>query len=337
MCLNCKLSAQNARRFALFSEKSTTPISNAWSLRPLGCKPVCHRCHCHLVEAPSPLGQGPPPAGSPTLTWPNHVTVSTCSLYAESRVDLLDWELKEQQSCGFWLSTRLSCSIDCPQPPNSALICFQTIVRVCHLPHDVRWSCDQCVLSLSILICLRSLCVCHPPARLLRSLWLPINLLLVCQVKYEWWWVYVADKKSHLLITAPVQVCSLRSEEEVRHSHFLTALGKKRGPLRSISLTSGLSCATGERFAVFFSDSAEILGTTENRHIPVHCDTPVRFVFWLWSSATHQGELPDFPRMMRIQMFSVCRDIGTNKFGGARSATRFSRSVSSWMWKKRRK
>ncbi len=35
------------------------------------------------------------------------------------------------------------------------------------------------------------------------------------QVKYEWWWVYVADRKNHLLITAPVQVCSLRKDEEV--------------------------------------------------------------------------------------------------------------------------
>lgn len=33
--------------------------------------------------------------------------------------------------------------------------------------------------------------------------------------KYEWWWLYVADKKSRLLITAPVQVCSLRTEEQV--------------------------------------------------------------------------------------------------------------------------
>ena len=35
------------------------------------------------------------------------------------------------------------------------------------------------------------------------------------QIKYEWWWLYVSDKKNHLLITAPVQVCSLRTEEEV--------------------------------------------------------------------------------------------------------------------------
>ena len=35
------------------------------------------------------------------------------------------------------------------------------------------------------------------------------------QIKYEWWWLYVSDKKNHLLITAPVQVCSFRTEEEV--------------------------------------------------------------------------------------------------------------------------
>ena len=40
--------------------------------------------------------------------------------------------------------------------------------------------------------------------------------LLFPQMKYEWWWLYVADRRNHLLITAPVQVCSLRTEEEVR-------------------------------------------------------------------------------------------------------------------------
>jgi translocation protein SEC63 len=36
------------------------------------------------------------------------------------------------------------------------------------------------------------------------------------QEKHEWWWLYVADKKNHLLITAPVQVCSLKHEESVQ-------------------------------------------------------------------------------------------------------------------------
>ena len=34
-------------------------------------------------------------------------------------------------------------------------------------------------------------------------------------MKYEWWWLYVADKKNQLLISAPLQVCSLKTEEEV--------------------------------------------------------------------------------------------------------------------------
>ncbi|XP_074663025.1 translocation protein SEC63 homolog isoform X2 [Tubulanus polymorphus] len=34
--------------------------------------------------------------------------------------------------------------------------------------------------------------------------------------KYEWWWIYVADRKNHQLITAPVQVCSLKDREEVQ-------------------------------------------------------------------------------------------------------------------------
>ncbi|XP_064618130.1 translocation protein SEC63 homolog [Liolophura sinensis] len=34
--------------------------------------------------------------------------------------------------------------------------------------------------------------------------------------KQEAWWVYVADRKAHMLITAPVQLCSLKREEEVK-------------------------------------------------------------------------------------------------------------------------
>ncbi|KAK2171190.1 hypothetical protein NP493_1094g02025 [Ridgeia piscesae] len=35
-------------------------------------------------------------------------------------------------------------------------------------------------------------------------------------LKYEWWWLYVADKKNQLIISAPLQVCSLMSEEEIQ-------------------------------------------------------------------------------------------------------------------------
>ena len=41
-------------------------------------------------------------------------------------------------------------------------------------------------------------------------------MFCVCQAKHEWWWLYVADRKNHLLITAPVQVCSLKDEEQVQ-------------------------------------------------------------------------------------------------------------------------
>ncbi|XP_059158814.1 translocation protein SEC63 homolog [Physella acuta] len=34
--------------------------------------------------------------------------------------------------------------------------------------------------------------------------------------KQEAWWVYVAERKRHLLITAPVHVCSLKKEEEIQ-------------------------------------------------------------------------------------------------------------------------
>ncbi|KAK3758267.1 hypothetical protein RRG08_036537 [Elysia crispata] len=34
--------------------------------------------------------------------------------------------------------------------------------------------------------------------------------------KQEAWWVYLADRKRHLLVTAPVHVCSLKTEEEVQ-------------------------------------------------------------------------------------------------------------------------
>nr|XP_002126467.1 translocation protein SEC63 homolog [Ciona intestinalis] len=33
--------------------------------------------------------------------------------------------------------------------------------------------------------------------------------------KQEWWWVYVCDRKRHLLLTSPVMVCNLRESEEI--------------------------------------------------------------------------------------------------------------------------
>ena len=36
------------------------------------------------------------------------------------------------------------------------------------------------------------------------------------QEKQEGWWLYVSDKKTHMLITAPVQIQTLKTEEEVR-------------------------------------------------------------------------------------------------------------------------
>ena len=50
---------------------------------------------------------------------------------------------------------------------------------------------------------------------------------IVAQEKQEAWWLYVADRKKHTLITAPVLICSLKEEEEVtlhrsaRFSRFL--------------------------------------------------------------------------------------------------------------------
>ena len=35
------------------------------------------------------------------------------------------------------------------------------------------------------------------------------------QQKYERWWAYVADRRTHQLITAPVYVCSLKDVEDV--------------------------------------------------------------------------------------------------------------------------
>ena len=33
--------------------------------------------------------------------------------------------------------------------------------------------------------------------------------------KHEWWWVYIADRKNHALLTAPVIICNLRDTQEV--------------------------------------------------------------------------------------------------------------------------
>lgn len=37
----------------------------------------------------------------------------------------------------------------------------------------------------------------------------------ILQEKQEGWWLYVSDKKNHMLITAPVQILTLKDEEEV--------------------------------------------------------------------------------------------------------------------------
>lgn len=35
------------------------------------------------------------------------------------------------------------------------------------------------------------------------------------QVKYEWWWLYVVDRKISQLIRLPLHITSLKDEEEV--------------------------------------------------------------------------------------------------------------------------
>lgn len=44
------------------------------------------------------------------------------------------------------------------------------------------------------------------------GLWLFCDIL---QEKQEEWWLYVSDKRTHMLITAPVQILTLKDEEEV--------------------------------------------------------------------------------------------------------------------------
>ncbi|KAI8791769.1 translocation protein SEC63 homolog [Biomphalaria glabrata] len=43
----------------------------------------------------------------------------------------------------------------------------------------------------------------------------PVHCPYFPEVKQEAWWVYVADRKRHLLITVPVHVCSLKTEEKI--------------------------------------------------------------------------------------------------------------------------
>lgn len=38
--------------------------------------------------------------------------------------------------------------------------------------------------------------------------------------KYEWWWVYLCDRKNRQLICPPVRVTTLVDEEEVLHSQI---------------------------------------------------------------------------------------------------------------------
>ncbi|KAK3097244.1 hypothetical protein FSP39_007997 [Pinctada imbricata] len=43
----------------------------------------------------------------------------------------------------------------------------------------------------------------------------PVHCPYFPEEKQEGWWLYVADRKGHMLITAPVQILSLKSEEEL--------------------------------------------------------------------------------------------------------------------------
>ncbi len=53
------------------------------------------------------------------------------------------------------------------------------------------------------------------PGELMLPLVTSLLMQSVFQEKFEWWWLYVADKRNHFLISAPVQVTSLKEEETV--------------------------------------------------------------------------------------------------------------------------
>lgn len=35
------------------------------------------------------------------------------------------------------------------------------------------------------------------------------------KIKQEFWWLYIADKKKHQIISAPTQICNLKDQDEV--------------------------------------------------------------------------------------------------------------------------
>ena len=44
------------------------------------------------------------------------------------------------------------------------------------------------------------------------------------EVKQEYWWLYVSDRKQRKVISAPVQICTLKDTEEVTASFFFISL-----------------------------------------------------------------------------------------------------------------
>ncbi|XP_078398635.1 translocation protein SEC63 homolog [Cetorhinus maximus] len=43
----------------------------------------------------------------------------------------------------------------------------------------------------------------------------PVHTLYFPEEKQEWWWLYIADRKEHALISMPYHVCTLQEEEEI--------------------------------------------------------------------------------------------------------------------------
>ncbi|XP_062896877.1 translocation protein SEC63 homolog [Mobula hypostoma] len=43
----------------------------------------------------------------------------------------------------------------------------------------------------------------------------PVHTLYFPEEKQEWWWLYIADRKEHMLISMPCHVCTLKEQEEI--------------------------------------------------------------------------------------------------------------------------
>ncbi|XP_059838975.1 translocation protein SEC63 homolog [Hypanus sabinus] len=43
----------------------------------------------------------------------------------------------------------------------------------------------------------------------------PVHTLYFPEEKQEWWWLYIADRKEHMLISMPYHVCTLKEQEEI--------------------------------------------------------------------------------------------------------------------------